>query len=842
MSFPDYKGKTVGFAKVMGELPVSDGELAYEIVGFTATEEGFLESKSLNMPLIPYEWLQPVSLSVTVVGVTGVHESVASGKAPTSTYDAVVSSVENIPEFENVYAMKFIEMNGETPDLLILSSLGVFRFSPSYRDSVFRSPLGCTDKYNFSHSSEYASPGLAEQYLFKSKILVKSGSGGEQYLSRRLTSIIPQSKPMFPAQMETVGNRIYFTYCDGGGAYVWDGHRVREFGYQSSPSPPYVLGPTSNKLAAGDSGWNNGGGFSDGGRIGTINPSLTNITEDDIVVSCGGIEDGLWYYAVVFENQDGSYSATSERSSRVSIQFHVTHPESERTRWGLGFLRRRFWLSSIPKGPQGTVARILLRTSNLSSLPPGDTGELRFLHRIPNNSAQQYMDDIPDSELGGVWEDRRNAPPGFYFMKYFGGSMFVMRTEDHPSRIWWSEQGTVTGSIPESFMQNSWRDIFPETGSITGAYSASIDGKQTLLVFKDSATHFVSDSYEQPGTSGWSFGTLSTIAGAAGPNLCQSTPDGSVIWYGNGTFWMWGKETPGVIDIGSPIRKKLSKINGDAERFGVSWVTKKNKEIVFCLPFEDSNVPNVQFIWDYRNRGWRIRGDIQPTAVETIGDLTLVANNTSEDRWGTQRIYSYSSNILVYQRGYASKKNTQWLYGYYPSKVYWYKSGWQSFSEFGPEFHSTHRTADSVFTMQERSLTMPEVKTYSDWNFDWPVNEESIYSVNPEQADKIAFWDGSDAGIVLTYGSGGLFSELDDPTRGFYGPDPYWYSTGRYSNSTFRERRTFTHRLPLDVPSSTVFSVTVSGSLGVNVALISVDAYGPESSGPTSRSPAAYEG
>ena len=837
MSFPDYKGKTVGFAKVMGELPVSDGELAYEIVGFTATEEGFLESKSLNMPLIPYEWLQPVYALEEDADPDLSEEVSPSGKAPVSTSGLVVGSVENIPEFENVYAMKFIEMNGETPDLLILSSLGVFRFSPSYRDSVFRSPLGCTDKYNFSHSSEYASPGLAEQYLFKSKILVKSGSGGEQYLSRRLTSIIPQSKPMFPAQMETVGNRIYFTYCDGGGAFVWDGHRVREFGYQSSPSPPYVLGPTSNKLAAGDSGWNNGGGFSDGGRIGTINPSLTNIA-DDVAVACGGIEDGLWYYAVVFENQDGSYSATSERSSRVSIQFHVTHPESERTRWGLGFLRRRFWLSSIPKGPQGTVARILLRTSNLSSLPPGDTGELRFLHRIPNNSAQQYMDDIPDSELGGVWEDRRNAPPGFYFMKYFGGSMFVMRTEEHPSRIWLSEQGTVTGSIPESFMQNSWRDIFPETGSITGAYSASIDGKQTLLVFKDSATHFVSDSYEQPGTSGWSFGTLSTIAGAAGPNLCQSTPDGSVIWYGNGTFWMWGKETPGVIDIGSPIRKKLSKINGDAERFGVSWVTKKNKEIVFCLPFEDSNVPNVQFICDYRNRGWRIRGDIQPTAVETIGDLTLVANNTSESSNGKQEYYQLSSNILVYQRGYARKKY-QWLYGYYPLGMYGYKSGWQSFSEFGPGFHSTHRTADSVFTMQERTLTMPKVRTYSDWNFDSPVNQESIYSVNPEQADEIIFWDGFDASTNLTNGSlSSRFSETDVPRMGFYGPEPYTYGYRSFS----RERRTFTHRLPLDIPSSTVFSIMVSGTFGADIALVSIDAYGPESSGPTSRSPAAYEG
>ena len=41
MAFPEYLGKTVGFAKVMGELPVSDGTVAYEIMNFTATPTGF---------------------------------------------------------------------------------------------------------------------------------------------------------------------------------------------------------------------------------------------------------------------------------------------------------------------------------------------------------------------------------------------------------------------------------------------------------------------------------------------------------------------------------------------------------------------------------------------------------------------------------------------------------------------------------------------------------------------------------------------------------------------------------------------------------------------------------
>ena len=56
MSWPDYKGKTIGFAKVMGELPISNGTLAYEIMNFTSSDTGFLENKFKILPLIPNEW------------------------------------------------------------------------------------------------------------------------------------------------------------------------------------------------------------------------------------------------------------------------------------------------------------------------------------------------------------------------------------------------------------------------------------------------------------------------------------------------------------------------------------------------------------------------------------------------------------------------------------------------------------------------------------------------------------------------------------------------------------------------------------------------------------------
>tara|TARA_Y100000401_G_scaffold38880_1_gene29430 strand:+ start:15805 stop:18162 length:2358 start_codon:yes stop_codon:yes gene_type:complete len=784
MSFPEYQGKTVGFAKVMAEVPVSDGKLAFEIMNFSRTKDGFLENRFSLMPLIPDQW-----------NVSGFDFN----------KDEIVTAP---PELKNVLAMQYMLFDGECPELLILTRDGVFRLLTSNRTGNI--PYGSIE------TDTTSSRGLVEQFYYDS--------------SNNKVSVKPQTKAMFPAQTEVVGNRIYFTFCDGGAAYVWDGTRVREFGYNQEPSGPYVLGPASTE-ANGP----NTGGFSDGGRIGTLNYNLTSADEGGNAVTTGGIEAGLFYYAVVYENEDGAYSMTSQRSSRVNIGFHVVKPDSQHAKHGIQFLKRRFWVCDIPKGPIGTKARVLLRTMNLASLPPGETGHLRFCHRIPNNSASEYMDDIPDSELGSQWDHRRNVPNGFFFMKFFSGSMFLLRTEKYSSRVWWSEQSTTTGSIPESFLHSHWRDVFPETGPITGAFSASINGKQALLVFKETASHYVAGSYAQPGTEGWTFGTISTIAGCSGPNLCQSSPDGQVIWYGNGTFWMLNTaENGGVVDIGVSLRGRLSKINSEYEQFGVSWVDKQTKEMVFCLPYRDSTKPNLQFVWDYVSKGWRLRQDMTMNCVEQINDMTLVGGswrgrvgpsgdlvespvtfNPTEDTI-TEGLATLepTNNIYVYRRGYP---------GYLPGSdlISTYKTGWTGFTEFGPQFHASQRAADCVFTMQERSARIATVKTYSDWNFDSPVTDDLEVSLIHPENDSIDVYEGS-----TPY----LLNEVENA------------SSGSFSTSVYRENRTYTHRLPIDVPSCTVFSIELTSSaISEPMSLISIDAYGPLTSGPGSRSPALYE-
>jgi hypothetical protein len=776
MAYEEYQGKTIGFAKVMGELPVSDGSLAYEIMNYTANEEGFLENKFKIMPLIPTEWsvdgTQPVELNTTL-------------------------------------AMRYCLFDGQNPELLFFTKTGVFRYSPWNR--MGGNSYGSPELYDVS------SNGLSEQFYFTK--------------DNEKKSVVPQSKSMYPPQVEVVNNRVYFSYCDGGGAYVWDGYKVRDFGYSEAPSEPYCIGPQPADA------WNNGGGFCDGGRIGTLNYNLQAHDEDlGGLVNVGGLEHGLWYYAVVYENEDGAYSVTSKKGNRTTIQFHVLTPDGNFGKYGIQFLKRRFWLSDVPTGPDGTVARVLLRTMNLSSLPPGEVGNLRFLHRLPNNLATSYIDDIPDSELGSEWQFRRNVPIGFYFMKFFNGSMFLLRTNKYNSRIWWSEQDITTGSIPESFMHNHWRDVFPETGPITGAFAANFGNKNALLVFKNSAVHYVSGSYPRQGAEGFDLGTISTVAGCAGPNLCQSSPDGQIIWYGNGTFWSLSPEK-GAVDIGQAIRGRLSKVNKKFDQFGVSWIDEKTKEMVFCLPYRNSTKPDLQFIWDYVNKGWRLRKDLKIDAVERVNDLVILAGSwyarsgpklenrpdLAPDDFGNVPHLSISEE----EQGLGTPTKTAWVYQRgYPTfnpggeLESTYTTGWMSFADFGPSFHGTQRTADSVFTMEERSARIATVRTYADWDLDVPVSDDLEVSLTHPEDNNIYVY-GADVHI-----------ETDNAIK----------VEDKTAPRLFRKRRTYTHRLPVDIPSCTVFSLSISSScLTDPMALISIDAYGPMTSMPGSRTPAMYE-
>lgn len=746
-SWKDYRGQAAGLARIMSEAPFSDGKAAQLIRNWVVDEQGYLDSTYRIMSFIPYEW---------------------NGGLPPKAFEEITLGDT---KRSGVLAMKYIEFDGERPEILFLTNDGVFRYAPWSRPSV-------------PQANNLGNLGLEEQFYYTP--------------SNTATTIAPQSFPRFPPQVEVYGNRVYFSFCDGGGLWVWDGRRIRQFGFTQRPSPPLAEGPERG-LQTTDSGTGlitdvgaNRGGFTHGGRVGTAESTFA-ANDTSILLSAafrvaGGVDTSTYQYAVVYENTDGAYSSTSLDGSKVSIEMEVAGEDEPIER-----LLRRFRVHAIPLGPPGTAARILLRTYNLHRLPTGSFGEYRFLHRIPNNESTDYIDDIPDGELGSEWKNRRSVPIGIYFIKSFGSSIWLIRNDAYPSRVWWSEQETA-GSVPESFMEGHYLDVFPSTGPITATYNVNVNDAEdpVLLVFKESGTHYITGKYPD-----WIVGTLHHNAGCAGPELVQAMPDGNLVWYGGGTFWRFSSDGS-VVDVGGSIRKRLQTVNQRRSRYGVSWLDREYREGVFALPTDDSLTPNVQFVWDYSNQGWRIREDLKIDAALSLPevDATLLASVTrfgaKLTQWSIVTFLDVGT-VFVYHRTYPQFPA--------PSRESEYVSGWQSLSGAGPRMHSAHHATQLVVTAMERSNSSASVSVYGDWDLDTAVGSPvSMSSAHPE-----------------------------DNTIPFFGAATF--------NTTYnyRTQRVYSEKLGIDLASQSVQAIKVSTT--EPLALYNIDVWGVFMAGPGSRTP-----
>jgi hypothetical protein len=759
----------IGIAKVMGEYPISpDAQHAMLILNMRLNERGYLDSTQRKMHLIPPVWNNNNNPTPWGGGVSGVGNG--------------------------VLGMGYIALDGGVrPEIVFVTRTGIFRYAAWTRSS------GSLGFRGLEEILEYRFDGATTS-----------------------SNSVVQRDPFFPPQFEALGNRLYMTFGDGGGAWVWDGERLRRFGYTERPNPPDAIGPardSDNKSAV------NNGGFPAKGRIGTLDPFWTRSVEVSYNASgvkvdkavgtdnylqqepVGGIKNGRWQYYRCWENVDGAYSPMSAAGAVCTIRRRAADPDDSAADGGLVIekLRKRFWTLNLQQGPPGTVATILLRTANLEYLPTGDSGLPRFLHRVPGNVATEYIDDIPDGELGGVWVDREPIPSGFYFLRHFDGSMFIMRSDGHPSRVWWTEQTGPYGPIPESVLAGHWRDVYPETGPITGSIvtrPAVGDGGSIMLIGKRQAMHYMAPSYPQ-----WERGTLHSAAGLDGPNLIQACPDGSVVWYGNNTFWLFDPTDGVVRDVGDSIRETLKKVNVNRSAFGASWVDKSQGEVRFALPLEDANSNDRHFIWDYRMRGFRMADDliVDASLVVPGSDIVLLSGSITAPP-GVAIAMGTNPSVWIYGRGYPVEN--------YRQREAIYRSGWvPAPGAIHHFFHGDHL----VCMLEERHWQDITVRAYADWSLD-----EAAGATNRTDTDDLlrAHHPEND-NIKFAAGATPAAPAARRPTFGV---------------AKWRERRPYSHQVAVGAESVEVLCVELS--MLYPTALYNINAYGPVVATPVGRTPA----
>ena len=241
-----------------------------------------------------------------------------------------------------------------------------------------------------------------------------------------------------------------------------------------------------------------------------------------------GDKKALFGYAVSYISDTGSEGPASELAT---------------TSWGLPTdavgLRHAVGMR-IPIGPEGTVARRIYRTQNMSDdfiSAVGDT-TLYTLDTVRNNAEDLYFDAQRPTNVSFPKPDLATGPlpaPRARFSALFKGSLWLDGGISDGFSLYFSAPGLI-----EQFGAANYIQLGAEGGAITGLFS----NYTTLLVFRERGIDVVTGTY----ATGFQVTTISNSITCLSPHTIQAVPGLGVVFLAtDGVYALTGGLEGGAI-------------------------------------------------------------------------------------------------------------------------------------------------------------------------------------------------------------------------------------------------------------------------------------------------------
>ena len=462
-------------------------------------------------------------------------------------------------------------------------------------------------------------------------------------------------------------------------AYFYDGEVILPLGYDRAPSSPAAMGPESSEdqivHATPLPGINDIRYAHDAltGRISAMHPvfkhgrlglvvSPTNFAADydknhegdARAVIMAWLEPGEWRARVQWIDRWGNVSPLSEPSEPVQVERQpATGYAAAATFYVRGELvRKQFAWMGIPRGPDGTIGRILCRTRDLKQ-----TGDTRYYEipldarstskpfaTLPDNTTQLFPDNVPDSWLFREPLDV-DPVPEFKVAALGFGRLWIGNVPGAPGLIRPSELGRW-GTFPKGL------ELYPDPSAagITGLCATT----RGLLAFTETSTYSIESNADG---DGFRSSPLSTTIGCAAPSSLVTLPDGTVVWLGRDGFYAYGG---GQIQyIFADLRKEAREFTESRLVQAVAAYDPHAQEYRCWLSVHGSVENNRCYIYD--GEGWRRRTDVNASGVCVTRDYRahMIACGKVDDEDGVWLLDHQTNNFTPEARTYTIE--TGWL-------------------------------------------------------------------------------------------------------------------------------------------------------------------------------------
>lgn len=577
--------------------------------------------------------------------------------------------------------------------------------------------------------------------------------------------IADHTRPQFPTQFELTDRGIVIVPQNRSRAYFFDGETILPLGYDRAPAPPIAFGPETSKSdepnregysvdrsnITGTYTLNRDFGF---GRIGTID----TYTHDN---SLGGrLIYGSYQGAVQWLDHFGNLSPISPRSNEVVLS---SQRKSDAVPDVL--LKHLVWLG-IDRGPDGTVARRLVRTKDLKNsgssslfIVPGNVGfgTITPEANVPDNHSKVWPDNTPDAWL--IAEAPAVMPVPLFKLCCFGmGRLWIANTDDQP--------GAIIPSLPGRYGTfGSGSAIYPDPngGEITGIWSTA----GGMITTTRTSTYMI-----VPSDTGAGFvpAALSADIGAVAPSSFANMPNGATIWLGREGFYMYAG---GQIQLISEDQRDLTdRINWARAKGACAVFDPATKEYRCWVPVDASTENNLCMIFD--GQGWRRRYG------EKLADVCVTKDHRR-----------YTLGVGSARKFESDPQNGVWVLdhesrAYNPDgRTYKIETGW---IEWGRS--QVRKSLKTVYlSLRESMKGSATIKVYRDWRVTGtPAYEDSVNAL--------------------------LYSPDDPP--------PFWNETA-FASDEWVKKRPYWKRVDLHLPSCEVYKIVIESTSPIEFMGLAID-------------------
>ena len=401
------------------------------------------------------------------------------------------------------------------------------------------------------------------------------------------------------------------------------GTRMETFGFHERPPSPDPQPPfdKANTYGSGDPYWvkqqdgtnkwaiSLAENCSFGVISGPGEGKLTSADDENIIKAS-------YQYAVSYISQTGSESPRSPLSKQAKF---------------IAYSQNRYVipLTTIPKGPDGTIKRRLYRTKNQGDGVSGAGATLYFLDDLPNNIETIYYDAISDSALGAeapLWTASDIFPAGARYAATFMNRMFVGGGSQHPTRVFFS-----AGNAPEQFPTNYYFDL---GGSGGGEVTGLFPYNDLMLVFRRGAIDAVvpTDSPDVPFrlvpvSKGVGTTATKSIVDIPGIGIIFLSPDGFYVLRGNLT----NEQELKIAKISNGLGRYIKRISTSALGKAVGVYNAKDEEYWCHAPVDGQPNNTLGFVFHAPNGQWSMRTEIPASAFAVCQEGLTIFGSHSPD-------------------------------------------------------------------------------------------------------------------------------------------------------------------------------------------------------------------